>query len=250
MKILVVDDDLELLPLIAFALRQAGYLTLEARTGEEALSTIRAERPDLVILDVNLPGIDGLEVCRTLRDAGDCTLVLLLTVRATEDDLVQGLDRGADDYLAKPFSPRTLLARVRALLRRGGVEGSRQESAGGLVIDEGFQAVRLPNGQTVRLTPLEFRLVQLLAANIGRPVASERILRHVWGSPMGGDRQHLKQLIRRVRQKIEADPVSPQIIRTVPGIGYEIQGHAPAPTANETEARESDEGGEHRGQDG
>ena len=130
MKVLVVDDDVELLPLVAFALRQAGFLALEAKTGEAALRAVKEERPDLVVLDVNLPDIEGFEVCRTLRQGGDRTPVLLLTVRSDEEDLVKGLDLGADDYLTKPFSPRTLLARVKALLRRSGIEGTGRVEAG------------------------------------------------------------------------------------------------------------------------
>ncbi|HLU48545.1 MAG TPA: response regulator transcription factor [Planctomycetota bacterium] len=231
MKILVVDDDRELLPLISFALRQAGFLALEARTGEETLAAAQREKPDLIILDVNLPGIDGLEVCRRLRESGDRTLILLLTVRSTEEDLVQGLDRGADDYITKPFSPRTLLARVRALLRRVDPGRPRSDVAGDLRIEEEFQAVRLPDGELVRLTSLEFRLMKILAANVGRPVPSDKLLVHVWGSGMEGDRQHLKQLVRRVRQKIETNPAAPERIATIPGVGYQLV--SPAPQSGE-----------------
>jgi DNA-binding response OmpR family regulator len=222
MKVLVVDDDPELLPLVAFALRQGGFLTVEAASGERALALVAEERPDLVVLDANLPGIDGFEVCRRLRGARDATPVLMLTVRGDEEDLVRGLELGADDYLTKPFSPRTLLARVRALLRRAGREGARRLASGDLALDEELQAVRVAGGPPLRLTPLEFRLLQLLAANEGRPVPAERILRHVWGARGEGDRQLLKQLVHRLRRKLEADPAHPRRLQTEPGVGYRL----------------------------
>jgi DNA-binding response OmpR family regulator len=220
MKVLVVDDDPELRPLVAWALKQSGYLALEAETGERALELVGQERPDLLILDLNLPGMDGLEVCRRLRAARDATPVLMLTVRTAEESQVEGLDAGADDYLAKPFSPRTLLARVRALLRRSGVEREGRVEAGGLSLDEELRAVRLPGGPPIRLTMLEFRLMQILVANAGHTVAAERLLRHVWGARPYGDRQHLKQLVHRLRQKLERDPTDPRFLCTDAGVGY------------------------------
>jgi len=220
MKLLVVDDDLELLGLIAYALRQAGYLVIEAKDGPAALSIFDREQPDLVILDVNLPRIDGLEVLRRLRAAGHRTPVMLLTVRAGEEDQVRGLDQGADDYLTKPFSPRTLLARVRALLRRGGVESAASVTAGELALDPEAQAVSRRGGPAVRLTGLEFRLMQLLLANAGRPLSADRLTTHVWGYRGAGDRQLLKQLVHRLRQKIERDPGEPEYLVTVSGVGY------------------------------
>jgi DNA-binding response OmpR family regulator len=221
-KILVVDDDPELLPLVAFTLRQAGLFVLEAASGERALALFAAEQPDLVILDLNLPGIDGFGVCRTLREQGHRTPVLMLTVRGDEEDQVQGLNIGADDYLTKPFSPRTLLARVRALLRRSGIERAERVEIGDLALDEELQAVRLAGKPPLRLTRLEFRLLQLLAANPGRPVSAERLLRHVWGAGSEDDKQHLKQLVHRLRQKLEDDPGAPRRLCTEPGIGYRL----------------------------
>ncbi|MGH9382239.1 MAG: response regulator [Thermoanaerobaculia bacterium] len=222
MKILVVDDDLELLALVAFALRQGGFLAIEAASGERALALIAEEEPDLVVLDVNLPGIDGFEVCRRLRAERNPVPVLMLTVRGDEEDVVQGLELGADDYLTKPFSPRTLLARVRALLRRTGRHGSAELRSGELVLDEELQAVRLGDQPPLRLTPLEFRLLRLLLAHAGQPVPAERILRHVWGARAGGDRQLLKQLVHRLRQKLESDPAHPRRLTTEPGVGYRL----------------------------
>ena len=220
MKLLVVDDDLELLGLIAYALRQAGYLVVEAKDGAAALAVFEREQPDLVILDVNLPRLDGLEVLRRLRAAGHRTPVMLLTVRAGEEDQVRGLDQGADDYLSKPFSPRTLLARVRALLRRGGAESGASVAAGDVALDPQGQAVSLRGGAPVRLTGLEFRLLQLLLANAGRPLHADRLTAHVWGYRGAGDRQLLKQLVHRLRRKIERDPAAPEYLVTVSGVGY------------------------------
>jgi DNA-binding response OmpR family regulator len=223
MKVLVVDDDPELLPLVAFALRQAGFIAAVAPSGERGLEMLAAERPDLLILDLNLPGIDGLEVCRRVRAAGHRTPILMLTVRSEEEAQVQGLDAGADDYLTKPFSPRTLLARVRALLRRAGMEREGRPADGTLQLDEELRAVRVAGNAPIRLTLLEFRLLQLLLANAGRTVPAEHLLRHVWGARPHGDRQHLKQLVHRLRQKLEDDPAAPRRLCTDSGVGYRLE---------------------------
>jgi len=225
MKILIVDDDLELLSLISYALRQAGYITVEANDGAAGLEMFEKESPALVILDVNLPRLSGLEVCRKIRDAGDGeTPVMMLTVRGAEEDQVQALDLGADDYLTKPFSPRTLLARVRALLRRAGsTERPAPLVAGNFALDLEQQAVSVAGGGAVRLTRLELRLLQLLLANAGHTLPSERLLRHVWGTRASDDRQLLKQLVHRLRQKIEADAAEPRYLVTVSGVGYTLQ---------------------------
>jgi DNA-binding response OmpR family regulator len=224
MKILVVDDDRALQSLVSFALRQAGYLPVEAEDGPGALAAFERERPDLVILDVNLPGLSGFEVCRRLR-AQAATPIMLLTVRNTEEDEVAGLDLGADDYLTKPFSPRTLLARVRALLRRGeaAAEAPRAYPAGDLTLDAENQAVSVRGAAPVRLTPLEFRLFQYLFVNAGHTLPTERLTQHVWGFHGAGDRTLLKQLVRRLRQKIEPDPSAPRYLQTVAGTGYVLQ---------------------------
>ena len=225
MKVLVVDDDLELAALIAYAMRQAGYLVVEAHDGLEALAAAARESPDLVVLDVNLPRLSGLDVLRRLRatPATTATPVLLLTVRSAEEDQVLGLDLGADDYMAKPFSPRTLLARVRALLRRAA--GAAKPSAlvaGDLALDPEQQSVAVAGKPSVRLTPLELRLLQILLANAGRTLPAERLLRHVWGARGSEDRQLLKQLVHRLRQKIEADAAHPRYLLTVGGVGYQL----------------------------
>jgi DNA-binding response OmpR family regulator len=220
MKILVVDDDLDLRGLIAFALRQGGYLVVEAADGTAGLAAAERERPDLAILDVNLPGLSGFEVLKRLRARGDRLPVMMLTVRAGEEDQVQGLNLGADDYLAKPFSPRTLLARIRALLRRAGSEPATAIAAGPLALDPETLSVRVRGASPVSLTKLEFRLLQLLVANAGHTLPAERLTGHVWGYRETDDRQALKQLVHRVRQKIERNPAEPELLVTVAGVGY------------------------------
>jgi DNA-binding response OmpR family regulator len=231
-KILVVDDDLSLLSLVTFALRQAGYLAIEAGDGTQAMAVFEREQPDLVILDVNLPGRSGFDVLRQIRTQAR-TPVMLLTVRGTEEDEVRGLDLGADDYLTKPFSPRTLLARVRAMLRRAetaddGEQASRALVAGQLRLDPERQSIIVRGGEPLRLTRLEFRLLQYLVVNAGRTLSNERITQHVWGYRGAGDRQMLKQLVHRVRQKLERDPAQPEYLLTIAGAGYVLK---PTPDA-------------------
>jgi DNA-binding response OmpR family regulator len=222
-KILVADDDLELSGLIAFALRQGGFTTVEAPDGPSALETFRHEHPDLVILDVNMPRLNGFEVLERLR-AFSAVPVLMLTVRAGEDDQVRGFDVGADDYLAKPFSPRTLLARVRALLRRGGAERPGNLEAGDVRLDPLSQQVVVGDAPPVKLTGLETRLLQILIASAGRPVTHDALSRSIWGLRGVGDRQLLKQLVHRLRRKIEADPATPRRLVTIEGVGYALRG--------------------------
>lgn len=222
MKILVVDDDHELRAIVAFALRNAGLFTLEAASAAEALALVEREQPALVVLDLNLGREDGLELLPRLREKSRAP-VLVLSVRASEDDVVQGLDRGADDYLTKPFSPRTLLARVRALLRRSGAEAPREPLAWGPYrLDLESRAFAAGDRPAVRLTPLELRMVQMLLAKTGESVAADRLVAHVWGARGEGDRQLLKQLVHRLRQKIERDPASPERLITESG-GYSLR---------------------------
>ena len=221
MKILVADDDRDLLELVAFTLSQAGYLPLKAGDGTTALRVFAEESPDLLILDINMPGLTGFEVCEQVRKKSRVP-VMMLTVRGAEEDLVRALEIGADDYLNKPFSPRTLLARVKALLRRAGMEVSSPVKAGRLKLDVEEHTLQIGQQPVIRLTKLELRLLQMLLANTGHTVSSDRLLMQVWGHRGAGDRQLLKQLVHRVRQKIEKDPANPEILQTVAAAGYRL----------------------------
>lgn len=217
MKILVVDDDLELLGLIGFALRQAGYLVIEASDGRAALATFAREQPDLVILDVNLPELSGFEVCRQIR-AEAATPVMLLTVRSSEEDQVRGLDGGADDYLTKPFSPRELVARARVILRRAaGGDPVELVRAGGLTLDRSRYQADL-NGHAMDLTPTEFEILATLAAQPGRIFSRDQLLNAAHGLSFDGYERAIDWHIRNLRRKLEADEVAH--IVTVHGVGY------------------------------
>jgi DNA-binding response OmpR family regulator len=221
MKILIADDDRDLLGLIAFTLTQASYLVVKASDGPSAIHAFKGESPDLAVLDINMPGASGFQVCEAIR-AQSRIPIMMLTVRGEEEDLIKALDLGADDYLTKPFSPRTLLARIKALLRRAGIENAAPISAGRLLLDAEEHTVRIDGGELVRLTKLELRLLQMLLANVGRTVGSDRLLIQVWGHRNSGDRQLLKQLVHRLRHKIEADPANPQLLQTSAGSGYKL----------------------------
>jgi DNA-binding response OmpR family regulator len=222
MKVLIADDDRDLLELIGFSLSQAGYLVLKAADGPTAVRIFDAEGPDLVVLDINMPGASGFQVCESIRARSNVP-VMMLTARNEEEDLVRALELGADDYLTKPFSPRTLLARVKALLRRAGMEaGTAPVAAGRIVLNVEDHTVEIDGGQPVRLTKLELRLLQMLLAHAGRTVSSDRLLVHIWGHRNSGDRQLLKQLVHRLRQKIEVDPAVPQLLQTAAGAGYKL----------------------------
>ncbi len=233
MKAMVVDDDRVLADLVAFALRREGFEVIQAHDGEAALRRWTEEQPDLVVLDVNLPKLDGFAVCRRIRSQSDTsssgvpTAIIMLTVRSEEDDLVRGLEWGADDYIAKPFSPRQLVARAQAVLRRTGrAPAPTLRQAGQLTLDPSRREVRVAQahdeGNPVALTPLECRLLDYLMANAGRVLTTESIIDQVWG-PEGGDRDMVRQLIRRLRAKIEPDPTRPTYIETVAGLGYGLK---------------------------
>jgi DNA-binding response OmpR family regulator len=222
MKVLVADDDPDLLDLVAYALSQTGYLVVKAADGNAALTAFEAEAPDLLVLDINMPGQTGFEVCAAIRRSSTVP-VMMLTARGEEQDLVRALDLGADDYLTKPFSPRTLLARVKALLRRAQLERSAgPATAGRVTLDTDDSTVRIGSGQPIVLTKLEFRLMQALLAQAGKAVQSDRLLILVWGHRGSGDRQLLKQLVHRLRHKIEPNPGVPQYLQTAAVSGYKL----------------------------
>lgn len=221
MKALVVDDDRVLADLAAFTLRREGFAVIQAHDGEAALRRWQEEAPDFLILDVNLPKLDGFAVCRAIRAQAN-TPILLLTVREEEDDIIHGLGLGADDYILKPFSPRQLVARVQAVLRRAGMQSAPAiRQVGDLSLDTARREVRLAGGDAIPLTPLESRLLDYLMLNAGHILTAEDIITHVWG-PEGGDRDALRQLVRRLRAKIEPNPANPIYIETIAGLGYGV----------------------------
>jgi DNA-binding response OmpR family regulator len=225
-KILVVDDDRVVADLVAFTVRRAGY---EAIMASDAASTLRRwaeDQPDLIILDINLPGTtqlkDGIAICQHIRSQSDVPIILL-TVRGEENDIVHGLEAGADDYVLKPFSPRQLVARVQAVLRRGrGVEGSHPSaklSIDGLNFNPKLREVSLADGTMKSLTSLESRLLEHLMLNAGHILTTDDLISDVWGAG-GGNSEMLRQLVRRLRAKIENDPTKPYYIQNLPGLGY------------------------------
>jgi DNA-binding response OmpR family regulator len=218
MKLLVVDDDADMLAVVSFALRQAGFPVVTAHSYGTGLGAFHAEQPDLAILDINLPGGSGFDLCGLLRKQSNAP-IMMLTARGEESDLVRALELGADDYLTKPFSPRTLVARVKALLRRAGQETPSPTRAGELTLEADRLLLRI-GSREIRVTPLESRLLQLLLANAGQVVPTDRLLVHVWGHRGGGDRALLKQLVHRLRQKIGDDSEQPRWLGTVPSVGY------------------------------
>ena len=219
MKILLVDDDPDLLGVTAFALQQAGFLVIKAKDGASALEAFAREEPDLSVLDINMPHMSGFELAKQIRQRSPIPLIML-TVRSEEEDVIRALGLGADDFLTKPFSPRILVARIRALLRRVGMEAEGTVTFDRLVLRVEDLALEGLGDEPVNLTPLEMRFLQLLFAHAGRTVSTERILSHVWGNRAGGNRQLLKQLVHRLRQKLERDPAEPRFLRTVPHSGY------------------------------
>lgn len=228
MKILIVDDDAELRNLVGFALRQDGHETVEAPNGRRGLVVFAAERPELVILDVNMPELDGFATLKKLREFSDVP-VLMLTVRSGEADQVLGLDLGADDYLGKPFSLRTLSARVRALSRRSGAGRPNLIESGELVLDMETQTVRVGVGPAVGLTGLEARLLQQLMSQAERAVPFDQLARQIWGYEGIGDRTRLKQLVHRLRLKLEPEPADPRFLLTIAGSGYLLRPTGQAP---------------------
>ncbi len=232
-KVLVVEDEPALLETLLYNLRRQGYEVLEARDGLRALDLARREHPDLILLDIMLPGLDGLEVCRILRAEMNVP-ILMLTARADEVDKIVGLEVGADDYMTKPFSMRELMARAKALLRR--VRLLRQEMAsegdgttterltyGDVTIDLGRREVSR-HGQALSLKPKEFDLLFFLARHKGMVLSRDLILERVWGWEFDGESRTVDVHIRWLRERIESDPAHPVRIVTVRGTGYRFEG--------------------------
>jgi two-component system, OmpR family, KDP operon response regulator KdpE len=238
-KILIVDDAQQVRRVLRTALSAEGYEIFEAGTGEEALESIRQSTPDAILLDVNMPGIGGLETCREIRRTLDVPIVML-TVRNAERDKVMALDAGADDYVVKPFGMAELLARIRAALRRRSPQGQLASfSTKDLSID--FEARQVTvKGRDVHLTPKEFELLRHLVANAGKPITHRRLLQAVWGPDYGDEPEYLRVMINQLRKKIESDPAKPKLILTEPWVGYRFQA-PPEPKAAKSEDPESSE---------
>ncbi|MGE4271389.1 MAG: response regulator [Desulfitobacterium sp.] len=224
--ILVVDDDELIQELLKFNLEKEGYQVLMASDGSEALSVVEEKVPDLVILDIMLPGMSGLEVCNQLRRVPKLAdlPVIMLTAKGEEIDKVLGLEIGADDYLTKPFSPRELVARIRARLRRNKPSEEKTDIVRqDLRIDlERFRvSVR---GEYIELTPKEFELLRVLATHPGKVYTRDELLERIWGYEYAGDTRTVDVHVRHLRQKIEKDPSDPEYIETLRGIGYRLKG--------------------------
>ncbi len=223
-KILVVDDEAKIVRLVRSYLEQAGFAVVEAGDGQTALIQARRERPDLVVLDLGLPGIDGLEVARTLRRERE-TPIIMLTARIEDTDKIVGLELGADDYVTKPFNPRELVARVRAVLRRtaGATTAAAPETlrAGGLTLDMGGHQAAL-DGRPLDLTPTEFELLGVLLRNPGRAFTRLELLDRVQGDAYEGYERTIDAHIKNLRAKLGDDPRRPRYIQTVFGVGYKL----------------------------
>ena len=220
-KILIIDDDDSVLKAVEIGLGQAGFRVLTAKDGATGLRTMFDNRPDLVLLDIMLPGIDGMEACRRLRELSD-TPIIFLTALSAETDIVKGLMVGADDYITKPFSMSELIARIHTCLRRKKTSAGEMASSlilGDLTIDFVRHKVRVRN-QQVTLSPTEFRLLSYLARNCGRVVPHRTLLIEVWGSEYTDQFDYLHLYIRYIRKKIEKDPSHPEIIKTERNVGY------------------------------
>ena len=228
-RIVLVDDDANLRHTLGYALRQEGFEVFAAEDGERGLEAFHQSRPDVVLLDVMLPNLDGFEVCRRIRKESDVP-ILMLTARDTEVDKVVGLELGADDYLAKPFSTRELVARVRALLRRtrqtAAPVGERLESAG-LLLDAVRHRVTL-EGREISLKPKEFDLLAFFMAHPGQVFGREQLLASVWGYDFAGDSRTVDTHAKTLREKLDDDAEHPLWIDTVRGVGYRFREAAPA----------------------
>jgi DNA-binding response OmpR family regulator len=225
---LVVDDERKIVTVLKGYLEQAGFRVLTAGDGQMALTTFRHAKPDLVILDLMLPIIDGLDVCRTLRRESTVPIIML-TARAEEADRLIGLELGADDYVVKPFSPREVVARVRAVLRRveGEVGASERLLSGGIALDLAAHQATVA-GRPVDLTPMEFDLLAALVRSPGRTFTRTQLLQQIQDSPLEGYERTVDVHIRNIRAKIEPDPRNPRYILTVYGVGYKLAGDADA----------------------
>jgi len=224
-RILTIDDDPAFLRLVDQVLTQQGFEVLKAGSGQEGLRLLFAEKPDLVLLDVAMPAMDGWQTCQRVREISDVPIIMLTGQQKAEEDVVRGLDHGADEYLFKPVRNKEMVARVRAALRRGELPSSAETKKEITYADDFFTvdiAERrvIVNGERVKLTPREFRLFALLIENAGRILTHKQLLEKVWGWEYTDDLDYVRIYISHLRQKIEPDPAIPRYIMTEPGVGY------------------------------
>ena len=220
-RVLLIDDDESLLGLLVDHMRTAGYHPLAANSGLEGLRLAAETAPDLVVLDVMMPAMDGWEVCQRLRENSSVPIIML-TAKGEEFDKLRGFQLGVDDYVTKPFSFAELVARVGAVLSRAATEISSQVTSGDLTIDFDQHRVMV-SGQVIDLTPTEYRLLETLARNADHTLSTESLLTNVWGSQYAGETKHVKHYIWTLRKKIEADPGDPRHILTERGFGYRFE---------------------------
>jgi len=228
LTVLVIDDEPQIRRVVQHALEADGARVLEAASGRDGLDLAAAERPDLIVLDLGLPDVAGIDVCRDLR-AWSAAPVLVLSARHSDREKAALLDAGADDYVTKPFSTLEFQARVRAQLRRArmaaGPDGEPRIEAGGITIDLGKRAV-MRDGDVVHLTPTEWDLLRVLAANVGRTMTHQQLFTQVWSRSHGDAQQYLRVHIANLRRKLERDPVRPRLVITEPGVGYRFEADA------------------------
>ena len=224
-RVLVVDDEPHMRRGIRASLNAHGYSVDEFRNGEEAVSAMREQPADLILMDINMPGMGGIEACRRIRAFAPGVGIVMITVRETEDDTVEALEAGADDYLTKPFRVRELLARIGALVRRARAEnesGPQVLQAGKLELDLTHRTLR-KSGSEIHLSPIEFDLLECLMQNKEVPLDHSRLLRTIWGPEYGHELEYLRTYIRLLRRKIEDDPAKPEYILTEPWLGYRFR---------------------------
>jgi two-component system KDP operon response regulator KdpE len=229
-SVLIVDDEASLRKTLRTSLIASGFAVEEARSGEEALTIIQEHPFDLVLLDINMPGIGGIEACRRIRGTSPHAGIVMITVRDFDDDKVRGLEAGADDYVTKPFKLRELTARLKAVLRRTSLQAAAEPTVleiGNLKID--FER-RLfwRDGEEVHLSPKEFELLAFMIKNAGFPLTHVKLLRSIWGPEYGGELEYLRSYVRMLRKKIESDPENPKYILTEPWLGYRFRDPDPS----------------------
>lgn len=224
-RVLIVDDEPQIRRVMRTALTSHGFEPYEARTGEEALDVFREFNPDVILLDMNMPGMGGMDACKALREVSEVAIIVL-SVRDSEKDKIAALDAGADDYLTKPFGVNELMARIRAHIRR---LPNQSETRPPLKISDDLSIDFITRkvtaqGKIVKLTPKEFDLLQYLASHINQPVAHRKLLQSIWGVDYGDEVEYLRVFVSQLRKKIEPDPARPRYILTEPWVGYRLAG--------------------------